>query len=222
MKNYKALVPVIMVMSVLSSCVSLKKYNLAKNELFNAKQEIVLQNDTIRTLRTDLLDLFKVSGEEIDLSLFTSVQSVSYRLLQIEDQCDVSINSLHSNIVSEIISSFEEKPLLGTLRDDKLVNRTIRKLYFVASGRSEVLSSQTFYETVIYIVSIYASDDSKQISCTIDFVPLISASNRDSKQFLYSEAQINSYMTALRSSIARSGAIVIKEMPCLSLLLNYE
>lgn len=212
------IVYILSVLFLVQSCVPRKKYNslVSKYE----EQAIVVDSLKIASavLKQQLISMTEVSGSEYDMAFITSVQSTSFPLFRVDPSCRVSNNQILSQLGSAINDAFIEKPIAAVQNNELLINSTTKKLYFIASGRSSILTNNTFYETVIYIVTIYNDQNQNIYACSVDFVPLISAGQFDEKQFLYSDDQIASYIRSIRGSMEAATNQLSTRDECLILL----
>ena len=110
--------------------------------------------------------------------------------------------SLVLPIIIEIVEKeFKASPFSANrLSGSQKLNEKTEKIIFFRDDKSEILSENNMYETIIYIVELYL-DNSDSFNIEITYFPLIAGGKNDTKRYIGNSYQISSYNLVLNELI---------------------
>ena len=213
----------ILIIALVSSCVSRKKYRILHDQYeYTIEKYDSLAEQHVATvsrnevLLNDLSRLLKVSGVTTTAAISSTVlQAGSYRLAAKPICAQTDYLPIISSQVNTLLT---QQPFNGVLRIDARINRSTKKQIYISSGFSKFLESNPRYETVIYMVNIYADKESNMYLVDVDFIPLVSGSASDAKSLLYREEQVNLYLSKIQQNMKVFIASVAEGVDCLNVI----
>ncbi len=214
------LISIILIACCSLSCVSQKKYNTIsltnielRDSINNLSSELLLKTERNLILEKDIQRLLQVNGLSISSSLTRSLIETDNIILDIES----CINNAITVVADNVDQSMKKSPISGTRRVHKRINDKVIKNVYVASGFSEILSTNPKYETVVYIVQIIEDNTSNDIVIDISFVPLVSSSSNDPNQLLFKDEQVNDYITTIDRVIRNNLSKLEQSIGCITI-----